>query len=189
MELSEMKRKTAKEILADSFRELAREKSVDKITVKDITEHCGYSSATFYRQFKDKYDLIAWDYSRNIADIMNRIGVDGYCWGETLLDGAMYFEKDREYLANLFLHTSGLDSFMKYMIDTNDLHLRKCVMKAANTDKLDEMICMYIHLYCHGTVAMTCEWVLGKYQATAAELAEVFEKSLPEPLRQYLFTE
>ena len=34
-------------------------KSIDKITVKDITENCGYSSATFYRHFKDKYDLIA----------------------------------------------------------------------------------------------------------------------------------
>ena len=53
-----MKRKTAKEILADSFRELAEQKTVDKITVKDITENCGYSTATFYRQFKDKYDLI-----------------------------------------------------------------------------------------------------------------------------------
>ena len=55
-----MKRKTAKEILAESFRELAEKKSIDRITVKDIAQNCGYSSATFYRQFKDKYDLIAW---------------------------------------------------------------------------------------------------------------------------------
>ena len=57
-----MKRKTAKEILSDSFRELAETKSVDKITVRDITENCGYSPATFYRQFKDKYDLVEWIY-------------------------------------------------------------------------------------------------------------------------------
>ena len=47
-----MKRKTAKEILADSFLELAGQVSVDKITVKAIVENCGYSQATFYRQFK-----------------------------------------------------------------------------------------------------------------------------------------
>ena len=57
-----MKRKTAKEILSDSFRELAQVKPVDRITVKDITDNCGYSPATFYRQFKDKYDLIAWEF-------------------------------------------------------------------------------------------------------------------------------
>lgn len=46
-----MQRKTAKQILAESFREVAQTKSIDKITVKDITENCGYSSATppFFR--------------------------------------------------------------------------------------------------------------------------------------------
>ncbi len=41
-----MQRKTAKQILAESFREVAQTKSIDKITVKDITENRGYSSAT-----------------------------------------------------------------------------------------------------------------------------------------------
>ena len=68
-----MKRKTAKQILAESFRELAKEKNIDKITVKDITENCGYSTATFYRQFKDKYDLIAWAYTWGVTSIMDRI--------------------------------------------------------------------------------------------------------------------
>ncbi len=53
-----MKRKTAKEILAESFKELALTRDVEKITIKEITDNCGYSPATFYRQFKDKYDLM-----------------------------------------------------------------------------------------------------------------------------------
>ena len=51
-----MKRKTAKEILADSFHELAEDRQIDKITVREIAANCGYSSATFYRQFRDKYE-------------------------------------------------------------------------------------------------------------------------------------
>ena len=42
-----MKRKTAKEILADSFHELAKDRQIDKITVREIASNCGYSSATF----------------------------------------------------------------------------------------------------------------------------------------------
>ena len=57
-----MKCKTAREILAESFREVAETKPIDKITIRDIVDNCGYSPATFYRQFSDKYDLIAWDY-------------------------------------------------------------------------------------------------------------------------------
>ena len=59
-----MKRKTAREILAESFRELAGSKPVDRITVPEIIENCGYSKTTFYRLFKDKYDLMAWDYGQ-----------------------------------------------------------------------------------------------------------------------------
>lgn len=182
-----MKRKTAKEILADSFRELAERKSIDKIKVKDITENCGYSSATFYRQFRDKYDLIAWDYSRRASVIMDRVGVNGYAWRETLLDGAKNFEKEKAYLANLFLNTTGMDSFMRYMVEINEEHLRRCVTRAMDTDAPDEKTEMYIHVYCHGTVALTCEWVLGRFPVTAEELAEVFEHSLPQPLRPYLY--
>ena len=65
-----MKRLTTKEILVQSFHELAQRKNVDKITISDIVENCEYSTATFYRQFKDKYDLIAWDYSKQIEKIM-----------------------------------------------------------------------------------------------------------------------
>ena len=49
-----MKRKTAKEILTASFQELAAGKSIDKITIQEIVDNCGYSPATFYRNFKDK---------------------------------------------------------------------------------------------------------------------------------------
>ena len=65
-----MKRMTAKELLAESFRELAQTKPIDKITIKDITENSGYSPATFYRQFSDKYDLIEWDYVHRTTEML-----------------------------------------------------------------------------------------------------------------------
>lgn len=85
-----MRRKTSKEILAESFRELADIKPIDKITIKDIVDNCGYSPATFYRQFKDKYDLIAWDYAKEIGRIMGDIGGEEQ-WKKSLEDGARYY--------------------------------------------------------------------------------------------------
>ena len=46
--------------LADSIKECMKTTPVDKITVKDIVERCGLTRQTFYRNFKDKYDLINW---------------------------------------------------------------------------------------------------------------------------------
>lgn len=125
-----MKRKTAKEILAESFREVAEKKTIDKITIKDITDNCGYSPATFYRQFSDKYDLIAWDYVHRTTVIMDKVGVDEYKWKDTLYDAFRFFEDNLHYLKNLLEHTNGHDSFVRYMSAANTDHLAECIKKS-----------------------------------------------------------
>ena len=182
-----MKRKTAKEILAESFRELADHIPIDKITIKEITENCGYSTATFYRQFRDKYDLIAWDYTRELEANMSQFNGDMTTWKKVLLDAAHFFDGQKEYLANLFLHTSGLDSFITYMREINYNTLRKTIRKISGGTAPDEKTEMYIRIYVLGTVQLTCEWILeGHRRADPEMLAEVYEHSLPEPLKQYL---
>jgi len=112
-----MQRKTTKVLLAESFWELAESKPIDKITVGDIIRNCGYSAATFYRHFKDKYDLIVWAYTQSVAAAMNQIGVDGYPWNRTLLEGAKNFAANKDVFANLLLHTSGHDAFISHMTE------------------------------------------------------------------------
>ena len=49
-----------KERIAREFAELARTKSIDKITVKDIVEACHITRQTFYYHFQDLIDVIDW---------------------------------------------------------------------------------------------------------------------------------
>ena len=49
-----------KRALVASLKELMAEKPLDKITVTDLTEHCGVNRMTFYYHFKDIYDLVEW---------------------------------------------------------------------------------------------------------------------------------
>ncbi|MBO5556232.1 MAG: TetR family transcriptional regulator, partial [Oscillospiraceae bacterium] len=72
-----MIRKTTKELLAESFRELAEQKPINKITIANITDNCGMTQPTFYRYYKDKYDLIAWIYVTDSEKIMGQIGSNG----------------------------------------------------------------------------------------------------------------
>ncbi|MBQ9438911.1 MAG: TetR family transcriptional regulator [Lachnospiraceae bacterium] len=139
-----MKRKTAKEILAESFLELAEKKAVDKITVKDIIENGGYSAATFYRQFTDKYDLIAWAYSRDLEQILDQIAYDEKSWKQVLIDAANYYDERRDYLSNLLLNTSGHDSFVKNMRKINYSCLKKRILQSAGTDRLEQKTEMLI---------------------------------------------
>lgn len=183
-----MKQKTAKEILADSFLELAESKPVDKITIKDITDNCGYSTATFYRQFKDKYDLIAWTYTRDLERILEKINFDEASWKQTLLHIADYFSDHKEYLANLFLHTEGYDSFIHHMTEIHYNCLKSHILKSGSVEKIDDKTDMTIRVYVLGTVSLSCEWILGQYPCDAKVLAEVYEKTLPLSLVSYLFS-
>lgn len=47
-----------KQIIKDSFWELYKEKKIENITVKDITQKAGFNRSTFYAYFTDVYDLL-----------------------------------------------------------------------------------------------------------------------------------
>lgn len=182
-----IKRKTAKEILSESFREVAKSRPIDKITIKDITDNCGYSPATFYRQFSDKYDLIAWDYVYRTTKIMNKVGIDDYRWNDTWFDAFRFFEDNLHYLKNLLEHTNGHNSFVRYMSSANANHMSVCIKQINRLNEFDDDLMIYIQTYCYGTAQIACEWILGNINMDGEHLAGLFEKALPEPLKEYLY--
>lgn len=107
-----MKRKTSREILVDSFHELAEKKPVNKITIHEIAHNCGYSPATFYRQFSDKYDLMAWDYINSCSEIMNQAEENEQSWEETVAQCCRHFYNQRQYVQNLLKNTEGQEPFL-----------------------------------------------------------------------------
>ena len=182
-----MKRKTTKEILAESFRALAENRPVDKITIQEIVDNCDFSPATFYRHFGDKYDLIAWDYVHRTTEIMNKIGKDEYEWKDTLWDGIVFYLNNKEYIRNLIKNTSGHDAFVRYMSEANIDHLTKYILKLSGQKQLDDDTAIHIRIYCCGTVQTICEWILDNIKCDPDHLAALFEQALPPPLGRILY--
>lgn len=48
------------EALIVSFKELAVERPIEKITIKEITDRAGVIRPTFYNHFQDKFELMEW---------------------------------------------------------------------------------------------------------------------------------
>ena len=53
-----------KKALATALRDLLEEKSIDKISVHDITDSVGVNRQTFYYYFQNVYELIQWMLSK-----------------------------------------------------------------------------------------------------------------------------
>ncbi|MBQ2692911.1 MAG: TetR family transcriptional regulator [Clostridia bacterium] len=56
-----MKNQTKKHILA-SFNELLEKKDFDKITVEEVCARAEISKPTFYRYYRDKYDVMTYNF-------------------------------------------------------------------------------------------------------------------------------
>ena len=81
-----IRRKSTKELLGESIHDLAQIKPVDKITVKEITDNCGMSPATFYRHFHDKNELVAWIYNYQMEDIYMDFCTGSESWREAVTE-------------------------------------------------------------------------------------------------------
>lgn len=55
-------------VLAESLKELAVTRPIDKITIKEITDRAGVIRPTFYNHFQDKYELLEWIVDKELME-------------------------------------------------------------------------------------------------------------------------
>lgn len=181
------RRKSTKELIADSFIELTANRSVDKIKIKEIVANCGLTPTTFYNHFQDKYDLIVWIYSDMVAKNMNRLNNDGYELRDALFDGLKYSVDNRQFLINAMMHTNGQHSFADYVAQIDIKALSEHILKSQGWKELPNEIDTLIKVYCFGIVQFCCEWLINRMPIPIEELVNLLEKALPEPLKKYLY--
>ena len=72
-------------ILAASLEKLLETKSFEEVTIQDIIDMCGASRTTFYRHFRDKYELMNWVYKNQVDTIIKK-NSDIESWKNLLLE-------------------------------------------------------------------------------------------------------
>ncbi len=184
-----MVRKSTKDILAESFLELAKTNRIDKIRISDITGNCGMSQPTFYNHFKDKYDLIVWIYVNDVRTIMAQIGNGSHSWREILVACAEYYAENKDFVLNALKHTSGHDAFLFRVQKINIDYLVAVVREKLMTEEISDEIMGIIKVYVYGTVSFMLEWLLGNLRLSPEQVADIWEKSLPQALKQYFDAE
>ncbi|MDN6398475.1 MAG: dihydroxyacetone kinase transcriptional activator DhaS, partial [Alkalibacterium sp.] len=94
---------TTKEIISYSFKKLACEKTIDKISITNIMDQTDYRRQTFYDHFDDKYDLITWIFSYEVSELNELISI----WEkreDILFYLLTYLEENKTYYKKIFLN-------------------------------------------------------------------------------------
>ena len=61
-----------KQAMYHALKKLITTKSINKITIKDITDTCGLNRQTFYYHFNDIYHLLKWLFEQEAIDILHQ---------------------------------------------------------------------------------------------------------------------
>ena len=181
-----MKKKSTKELLADSFLELAEKVPINKITIANIAENCEVTQPTFYRYFKDKYDMISWIYARQAGEFIGKIGEEGYLWKDTLLDGMRFYDENRKFMVNALKHTSGRDSFLFQMSDMNIRFIENEIREKLGVSECPKDLSAVAKMFCYGTNQFLYDWLTERSDLSYKQVADLMEISIPEVLRPFL---
>ena len=102
-----------KRALVASLKDLLAEKPLDKITVTDLTEHCGVNRMTFYYHFKDIYDLVEWACIENATRAL--AGQKTYdTWQQGFLQILQAVQKDKVFVTKVY-HSISREHIENYL--------------------------------------------------------------------------
>ena len=171
--------------LAQSMKECMKTTSVDNITVKQITENCGVTRQTFYRNFMDKFDLINCYFDKLLAKSFEHMGM-GKTVYEALVKKFTYIQEEHIFFAAAFRYDSQ-NSLRQHDFELILAFYEKLIRKKTGRDA-DETIHCILEMYCQSSIYMTVKWVLGEMECTPQELAVVLVDGMPGKLSE-LFEE
>ena len=167
--------------LARSMKEGLESTSVDNITVKQITENCGLTRQTFYRNFLDKFDLINWYFDKLLVKSFEHMG-KGKTVYEALVKKFTYIQEEQKFFSAAFRYDSqnslrqhDFELILKFYED----------LLCEKTGKVPaENIHFLLEMYCQSSIYMTIKWVTGGLTCTPEELATTLVEGMPGKLTE-----
>mgnify|MGYP000958289129 CR=1 FL=1 len=167
--------------LADSMKSCMKSKPVDKITVQEIADGCRTTRQTFYRNFKDKYDLINWYFDKLVLESFARIGVEKTVC-QSLTEKFAFIQNEKVFFTEAF-RSDDYNSLKEHDFELimnfyTELLIRK------NRGAFSEEIRFLLEMYCRGSVYMTVKWVLSGMKKTPKEMAGILVEAMPPKLAE-----
>lgn len=91
---------SAKKELSASLKKIMLTKSLNKITVTELSASCGLNRQTFYYHFKDVYNLVEWTFKEELKDALEGTDI-GLDWQDGFVRVFDYAKHNRNFILNV----------------------------------------------------------------------------------------
>lgn len=141
-----MKQNRTRMALADAYLRLLNDYTIDRITVKMITDAVGCSRKTFYYYFTDVYVLTQYVFELRVQHFLNTNG-NFETMREGFLTLASNLSNDRQAILNI-CHGYGKEELERFTWETSDYYARQVITRyAQNMDIAPEDLEAIIRMY------------------------------------------
>lgn len=171
----------AKKIISAAFYELLQKYTIEDISVEQITRTAEVSKPTFYRYYRDKYDLL-----NQMFDVMfepMREAERSFSWGEAMLRILENLERNLKFFQN-GVKSNDQHSLRNYNMACisdaiTDVLARRGVDVAADEVAFAIRSCAITH------TAAVAGWVCDEHRMPKERFVRLLKASLPHNLYPY----
>lgn len=166
---------TVDEQLAASFKELAVSKSIEKITIKEITDKAGVIRPTFYNHFQDKYELLEWIIRQELIEPIRILIQNGLIReAEIILFSNIEKEKDFYQSAVKLEGQNSFESIARQLVE----ELLYEIVKERTAGKKHKFVWLtpehIAEYYAQSMCYVVITWIKTGMTISAKEMAEIY---------------
>ncbi len=176
-------KRTERDIIRAFNRLLAR-MDMEKITTQMIADEAEVGRATFYRYFRDKYDVL----NRNYKDLLDSCVLRCGNYRDLFFLLFTYAREEWSDFHRAF-STTGVNSFENYISRHSRVIVEQITRENRGGRGLTPEEQLQIDVFCEGVSAMYKKWTLGQYELSAEAAADALYAAAPATLRDYWFVQ
>lgn len=158
------------------------EGDIQKITTQSILEQAGVSKATFYRHYKDKYELL----NSVVKDIYQQTFNQNRKGYRFVLNQGLQYLQDNQVLLSNGLKYQGQNSLSRFLQISAEKYLYNLIAEH-NPIIISKQNRFAIKFYCFGMVGIMEEWLKAGCQTDPLKLAKQIIEQMSPSLKQVIF--
>ncbi len=163
-----------KQAMYHALKKLITTKSINKITIKDITDTCGLNRQTFYYHFKDIYDLLEWSFQDEFRFIDSYLQKPEYTW-EEIFAGSVKYISQNKYICQCIVCGLARDQLILSLHNSIYEIVRKIILHSLPQNQIPEKYLDFTaRFYTYALSNYLFDWVKNGMLETPEEVIDNF---------------
>ncbi|MEE8836369.1 MAG: TetR/AcrR family transcriptional regulator C-terminal domain-containing protein [Eubacteriales bacterium] len=165
--------------IAEALKKRMESKSLEKITVTEILEEAQVSRPTFYRYFKDKYDLVNWYFQKLCDKSFLQMGISMNL-REALTKKFIFLKSEQVFFEAAFA-CEAQNNLVEYDYECIYRFYSDYIRKQGEVEFTPE-IEFLLKMYCRGSIDMTADWARNGMTIRPEQIVGWLIEAMPEKL-------